>query len=151
MDPLSVTASVVGLVGAAAQMTTVLYSMGTAIKDAPRLTGVAVSELNDISHVLLQLQQYIDGKTQASLSRLSLITVEHITASLTGCVITYSELDAVLKSLHAGGDMKAWDRAMWVLKKDQVNAIVGRLQNHKSSFSLMLNIIQWFVTCPFPF
>ena len=143
MDPLSVAASVVGLVSAAAQFIPLLYNLSSAIKDAPRLTNAAVFELNDIRHVLLQLQRYIDGKTQASRSRLSLITVEHITASLSGCVMTFSELDTVLKSLHAGSDMTVWDRGMWIVKKDKVNAVVGRLQDHKSSFSLMLNIIQW--------
>lgn len=60
-------------------------------------------------------------------------------------VMTYSELDAILKSLHADQGLKVWDRAVWFVKKDEVGQIIVRLQNHKSTFGLMLNIIQWYV------
>lgn len=145
MDPLSVTASVVGLISAAAGLVSTLHNLGTAIKDAPHLIQAAASELNDITLVLRGLQKYIDGKANASVQRLSLITVEHITATLTGCVITYSDLDALLKSLHpnTADVLRVWDRALWLIKKDEVNALIGRLQNHKSTLGLMLNILQW--------
>lgn len=143
MDPLSVAASVVGLISAGAQLVPMFYNLGSAIKDAPHHAQVAVSELGDITILLIQLQKYIDGRAQASIQRLNLITVEHITASLTDCVITFSELDAVLKSMHVDQGLKAWDRAMWFMKKDEVGSLISRLQNHKSSFTLMLNIIQW--------
>jgi hypothetical protein len=143
MDPLSVTASVVGIISASVKLIPQLYEIGSTIKDAPRLAQAAAAELHEITLILQQLQKYIDGYAQASTTRLSLITVEHITASLTGCVLTYSELDAALKSMHTDTGMKAWDRAKWYVKRDEINAIVGRLQGHKASFSLMLNIIQW--------
>jgi hypothetical protein len=145
MDPLSVAASVVGLIAAATKMVPELYNISRTIKDSPHTAQAAASEVNDITYVLKQLQVYIDGKMQASVQRLSLITVEHITATLTSCVMTYSELDAVLKSMNVDKGMKGWDRALWFIKKDEVAALLVRLQSHKSSFSLMLNIIQWWV------
>ena len=57
--------------------------------------------------------------------------------------MTYSELDAILKSLRADQGVSVWDRAVWFVKKDDVGKVIGRLQNHKSTFGLMLNIIQW--------
>lgn len=134
----------VGLVTAGAQMITTLYNIGSSIKDAPQLTRAAANELANITIVLQQLQSYVLGKAKVSIQRLQLITVEHITATLTGCVVTYSELDAVLKSLNAETGMRAWDRGMWYLKKDKVTEIVQRLQNHKATLGLMLNIIQWY-------
>ena len=96
--------------------------------------------------VLRQLQNYIDGTTHVSIQRLSLIQVEHVTVTLTECVMTYSELDALLKALHVDqGSLKVWDRAMWLLKKEDIERLVGRLQNHKSTLGLMLQIIQWWV------
>ena len=142
-DPLSVAASVVGLISAGAQMITTLYNISSAMKDAPQLANAAADELANITMVLQRLHQYISGKAHASIQRLSLITVEHITATLTSCVVTYSELDVVLKSLHVDTGLRAWDRGMWYLKKDRVNEIVQRLQNHKSTLGLMLNILQW--------
>lgn len=144
VEPLSVAASVVGLVTAAVQMSNILYKMGSTIKDAPVLAQTAAGELNDISLVLAQLQKYIDGRVQASTQRLCLITVEHITATLTGCVITFSELDAILKSVNIDTGLRTWDRALWLLKKDKIASVITRLQNHKSTLGLMLNIMQWY-------
>jgi len=144
-EPLSVATSVVVLITAGAHLITTLYSLRSAIKDAPQLANAAADELANITMVLQKLHQYISGKAKASIQRLSLITVEHITATLTSCVVTYSELDVVLASLHLDVGLRAWDRGMWYLEKTKVNEIVQRLQNHKASLALMLNILQWSV------
>ncbi|KAK5128245.1 hypothetical protein LTR85_002912 [Meristemomyces frigidus] len=141
-DPLTIATSVVGLINGGASMITTLYNIGSAIKDAPHLTRAVADELANITIVLQQLQTYVLGKAQASIQRLNLITIEHITATISGCVLTYSELDGVLKSLNAESGIGAWDRGMWYLKKTKVYEIVQRLQNHKGTLGLMLNIIQ---------
>ena len=107
------------------------------------LTQAAATEVASMSIVLQGLQTYIIGRTRANPQRLRLITVEHITASLTACVFTYSELDSVLKALRVDSGLKAWDRAVWFMKRESVQNLVTRLQNHKMSFTCMLNILQW--------
>jgi hypothetical protein len=57
--------------------------------------------------------------------------------------VIYSELDAVLKDLHADTGLKAWDRAIWFIKRDSIQDLVLKIQNHKLTFSCMLNILQW--------
>ena len=143
MEPLSVAGSVVGLICAGAKLVPMLYDLGSAIRDSPEHAHVAAAELGDITIVLTQLQRYINGQAHASIQRLNLITVEHITATLTECVMTYSELDALLKSLRLDQGVRAWDRGIWLIKKDSVGLLTARLQNHKSTFGLILNIIQW--------
>lgn len=143
MDGLSIAASVIGLITAAGQMTTLLYKLGSDIKDAHHIAKKVVSELTDTTTALTQLKKYLDGRAKASAQRRSLISVEHITASITSCLLTFSELDALLKSLHVDTGMGAADRAAWVLKKEKVKDLLVRLQNHKATLSLMLNIMQW--------
>ncbi|KAK5734230.1 GTPase activating protein (GAP) for Rho1p [Elasticomyces elasticus] len=141
-EPITVVASVAGLISSASTMIPILYNVGTSIRDAPQLTKEVAGELANITVVLQQLFAYISGKARASIERLNLITVEHITATLTDCVVTYSDLDAVLKSLRVDSGMRAWDRGMWYIKKGRVGEIVQKLQNHKASLGLMLNILQ---------
>jgi hypothetical protein len=112
MDPLSVAASVAGLVSLAGQLVPALYNLGSTVKEANKDAQAAATEVASMSVVLQGLQTYIIGRTRANPQRLRLITVEHITASLTACVFTYSELDAVLKALHVDSGLKAWDRAV---------------------------------------
>ncbi|KAK5722215.1 GTPase activating protein (GAP) for Rho1p [Elasticomyces elasticus] len=141
-EPITVAALVAGLISSASTMIPILYNVGTSIRDAPQLTKEVAGELANITVVLQQLFAYISGKARASIERLNLITVEHITATLTDCVVTYSDLDAVLKSLRVDSGMRAWDRGMWYIKKGRVGEIVQKLQNHKASLALMLNILQ---------
>jgi hypothetical protein len=63
-----------------------------------------------------------------------------------GCVITYSELEAIIDSVHGGTDMGAIDRLKWTLKETEVQDIIQRIQNHKISLTLMLSILQWYIS-----
>lgn len=143
MDPLSVASGVVGLLTGATQLIQTLHKLGSTIKEAQKDTNVAAIELSNIQIVVGGLQTYVFGKVKASSQRLQLITVEHITATLTGCIVTVSDLDAALESLHVDTGMRAWDRSKWFVNKDHVVELVQRLQNHKLTFSMMLNILQW--------
>lgn len=58
-------------------------------------------------------------------------------------MITYSELDVVLKALHVESGLRVWDRAVWFLKQEKVDDLIRRIQNHKLTFTCMLNILQW--------
>jgi hypothetical protein len=140
---MDVGSSIVGLLAAGAQLVPMFYNLASAIKDAPQHVQSAASEVKSITMVLTQLQKYIDGTAHVSTQRRSLIHVEHVTATLTECVMNYSEIDALLKTLHLDQGLNAWDRAMWLLKREDIERLVGRLQNHKSTLGLMLQIIQW--------
>lgn len=136
-------ASVAGLISLAGQLVPTLYTFGSAIKEAKKDAQAAAREVANMSIVLQGLQTYLVGRSRANPQRLRLITVEHITASLTACVFTYSELDAVLKSLRVDSGLKPWDRAVWFMKRDSIQNLVSSLQSHKLTFTCMLNILQW--------
>lgn len=136
-------ASVAGLISLAGQLVPTLYNLGATSKDADSDAKAAAGEIAGMSTVLQGLQAYIVGRSLASPKRLQLITEEHITASLTAFVVTYSELDVVLKALHVESGLRAWDRAIWFLKREKVEELVQRIQNHKMTFTCMLNILQW--------
>jgi len=134
---------VVGLISLANQLAPALLNLGSAVKEANNDAQAAASEVAGMSIVLQGLQSYIMGRSRANPQRLRLITVEHITASLTACVFTYSELDATLKALHLDAGLGIRDRAVWLLKRESIQSLVVRIQNHKMTFTCMLNILQW--------
>lgn len=144
MDPLTVATGVVGLLTGASKLIQTLHHLGDTIKEARKDASAAAIELSNITVVVGGLQTYVFGQVQASPQRLQLITVEHITATLTGCIVTFSELDTILKSLHTASGMGAWDRTKWLLEKEHVGQLVQRMQNHKLTFTMMLNILQWY-------
>ncbi|OCL04840.1 hypothetical protein AOQ84DRAFT_367150 [Glonium stellatum] len=142
MDPLSVSASVIALIGAGGKIVSLL-SRVTAIADAPALAAVTLTEMTDISTALRHIQDFINGTVKVPIERQQNILVEHIIATLTGCLKTYSELEKIVDSLNIGlSGMSVFDRVKWTAKEASIRTIVLRLQNHKSSLSLMLSILQ---------
>jgi hypothetical protein len=110
MDPLSVAASVFGLLGAGAKISSLLFTVVSNVRDAPSSAQNLLWEMTDISTALSLLQAYLDGRTQPPSERGALILLEHVLATLTGCVTTYSDLQAVLNDLKLGPDMGAFDK-----------------------------------------
>ncbi|RKL36722.1 hypothetical protein BFJ72_g8271 [Fusarium proliferatum] len=142
MDPLSVSASVVGLLGAGAKITSCLWTFATNARDAPQLARHLVFEVADITAALGSLQAYVCGQAQAPGERGALILLEHVLTTLTGCVTTFSDLQSLMDQLNLSPDMGTIDKMKWARQESNISAIVQRLQNHKSSLTLMLTVLQ---------
>ncbi|KAI1307103.1 hypothetical protein F5Y03DRAFT_383875 [Xylaria venustula] len=142
MDPLSVAASVVGLLAAGGQVTSVLFAVINKCKDSPSLAQSILFEVADISAALGQLQGFLSDRTKANVERGNLILLDQLLTTLTGCVTTYSDIQFILTSLNISEDMGTFDRIKWMRQEDRLNTLVQRLQSHKSSLTLMLTIIQ---------
>ncbi|KAH7129808.1 hypothetical protein B0J13DRAFT_644780 [Dactylonectria estremocensis] len=133
MDPLSVAASVVGLLAAGAKITTFLSNLTGNMSDAPQLAQSLVMEISGIKTAAASLQTYITGRTQISAERGSLILLEHMLTTLTGCVTTYSELHVIVADLNVDGDMSILDRLKWARHESKLAAIAQQLQNHNGA------------------
>jgi hypothetical protein len=141
-DPLSVAASVVGLLAAGAKLASLL-SETASLADAPSSAQAVLTEMREISAALQYLQQFLNGLMNVPAGRQQYILVEHLEGTLTGCVTTYDELEVFIDDLKiAPSDMGVLDRFKWARKEKDVANIVQRLQNHKSSLNLMLTILQ---------
>lgn len=146
MDPLSVTASIVGILGAAGKVAEVLGSVVTNIKDAPRVFTTITTEVNSLRIVLSSLQQFLVNLTSASPHRVALIQLDQLIVTLTDSVLTFSELETLITPLDVppGCQFLLKDRLKWLMKESAILGISEKLQKHMSSLSLMLNILQWY-------
>ncbi|KAF4437105.1 RhoGAP domain-containing protein [Fusarium austroafricanum] len=140
-DPLSVAASVVGLLTAAAQVSKIIANVIQKARHAPEECGRIKAEVDDIRNVLVTLQLFIIGPQprQVSRSRTSLIMVEQVVATLAACVTTFSELDTFATALE--NETSFLDRLRWASKDKEIHAILVRLESHKISLTLMLTIL----------
>ena len=141
MDPLSISAAVVGLLTAAAQVSAILITATRNVRNAPKHAQIILTEVNEITIILHQVQSFLNGATAVNRSGASLILVEQVIVVLAGCVMTFSELETVLNSLKTEGSLDTIDRMKWVRKDSTITAIIQRLQNHKISMNLMLTIL----------
>jgi hypothetical protein len=145
MDPLSIMCSVVGLIAAARKVSSVLSAIRPSLKDAPQLVSHVLSEVKEVEISLSALHKLLQGITSAPRRRISMIQLDQLIATLTEAVLTFSELEALITPLATQSKVATMERLNWVWKEDAVSNVMERLQRHKSSLSLMLNIVQWLV------
>ena len=139
-DPLSIAAGVAGVLTAAAQISSLLIQFTTRTQNAPAQARNIITEVNDVSGILSHLQSFLLGDEFTDRSRTSLLKVDHVVAIVSGCVLTFSELEKLLDQLRTDG-MGVLDCMKWARKEPSILAVVQRLQNHKASLSLMLSIL----------
>lgn len=142
MDPLSVTASIVGLLSAAGQAIQILTPILSALKDTKKVASTVYSELTHLRTVLSALQILFDDLDSVPKARAMLIPIDQLVAVFTDGVILFSELEAVVLPLREPKD-SIRSRIQWFQKEGAIQASLSRLQIFRSSISLMLNILQW--------
>ena len=139
-DPLSIAAGVIGILTAAAQISSLLINFTRASIDAPDQARIIATEVSDTSGILSHLQSFLLGKEFLDRSRTSLLQVDHVVTIVSGCVLTFSELEKLLDELKVE-NLSVLDRTKWARKETAIAALVQRLQNHKASLSCMLNVL----------
>lgn len=143
-DPLSISAGVIGILTAAAQISTLLINFTRTSKDAPQIAHAVLMEVDDISSTMSHLRSFLFSSEYADRSRTQLLQVDQVVTVISGCVLTFSELERLLDGLKVEG-MGILDRAHWARKEKAIGNLVQRLQNHKASLSLVLQVMNGYV------
>lgn len=143
MDPLSVAASVTGLILAGGQIASLIQRL----YDAPTIALAVEAETSHFVVVLSQLQPFLTGQrnTIAHPSRTSLVEVQQIQIILTGSVLTLSELQAAVGAIcHGSTVISLRDRMKWLMAESNITQLIQRVRDHKSSLTLLLTLLTWY-------
>lgn len=144
MEPLAIGSAVVGIISASIRIGKPVYDLTISLHDAPASASAVEVELKEIRFALESLQAYLIGVQRTDVARRSLLSLNHIVATLTGCVTTYSALEALVAKCTTNGDIRGViERAKWVFYEHDIQTLISRLQNHKQSLTLMLMTLQW--------
>ncbi len=147
-DPLSIATGVVGLITATAHVSIILTKFTKSTIAAPKHAQAVLTEVSDIDGILSHLQSFLLGLDSPNISRTSLLKVDRVVTIVSGCVLTFSELEKMLDELKTG-NLDVLDRLKWARKESAIVDLIHKLQNHKASLSLVLNILNGFVPlCP---
>lgn len=139
-DPLSLAAGTIGVLTAATNVSSFLIKFIKISTNAPRSASIVLGEVNDISGTLSLLQAFLLGQERPGQKRMQMLQANQIVTIMSGCVITFSELERLLDQLKTG-DMDVLDCVLWARKEKAIDDLVQRLQNHKASLSLVLNVL----------
>ena len=139
MEPLSIAASILGLL----EVTAKLCSLVKTVNGAYSLMQDVLSEVSDIRMSLGQLQTLLFGPEAKYRSRASLLMVEDIIVVLTRTVMTFSELEKVIEQFQKDESLRVVTRVKLALKQSIISKLLLRLQSSRASLSLMLTILTW--------
>ena len=143
MDPLSVVASIAGILGAATQVSTSISTLIEKSRKAPKDIRKVKDEVDTIRSVLHQLQALLLGSAKTNRARTSLILVDQVVVTLSACVSTFSELDVTVGTLVSDERLGLMDRLRWSMRASAIDDCLKNLQTQKSSLTLILTILTW--------
>lgn len=134
-------ASVVGLLAAGIRVYSALNRLISSAIDAPLLAHTLHDEVRDFRFMLGKLQPYVDGSSSITLLGGSETDVDHLAMTLVACETTFARLEKKMLRLRVyDGRMTAMNRMMWSLGEPDLALLVGRLQQHKTTMTLLLTI-----------
>jgi hypothetical protein len=145
MDSINIMTSLMGLLGSAGQIVALLLVVKRSLSQAPLFMDQVFSQVRELEYLLSAVQSFLLGISSAPRRRISMIRLDQLLATLSEAVLTFSELEALVESITKDkGRLPYMSRLMSLWKEEDVTSIMLRLERHKSSLSLMLNIAQWY-------
>jgi len=145
MDPLSVAASIAGLLTAAGEVGKFLGPYISAAHETPKIAAQVYAEVRATTIILSALQQLSQNLGSVPAKYATLVTLDQVIAVLTDGVLLYSELEASLSSLPSeppGTKPSLQSRLRWARKEPVFVGVLTRLQGFKGSITLILSILQ---------
>ena len=143
-DPLSIAASVAGLIAISAQIVGMAKELFGKVKDAPETIMQVREEVESMQPIFCQVQLLLNGSGSGlNHANLTMVSVHNLMATLTGCVIVYSKLEKKVNEVCGFNDPTTasamWkragvivDRVKWGLwRHEEVLYIIEDLQRHK--------------------
>ncbi|EKJ68345.1 hypothetical protein FPSE_11353 [Fusarium pseudograminearum CS3096] len=145
-DPLSIAASIAGLISVTVETAKFLAPYVSAAKETPQIAAHVFSEIQSIEVILQGLQSLTANFASVKAQHAALIGVSQVVTILTDGVLLFSELQNELDSLPAKDEadegVSLWSRLQWARKESSLNTLIVRLQSFKSSTTLILMILK---------
>jgi len=126
-DLISIKMAVVGLLQASSQMSTLLSIFINAVRDAPKQAKLVLTEVDETRAVLSHLQTFLLRMETVDLFRRTLVQIDEMVAILSGCVATFSELEATLDILLSRRT-DFWDNLKWTRNESKIAGLIERIQ-----------------------
>jgi hypothetical protein len=141
---LTIGDALTGILASSARVTSLVSTFSN---PSPTLREVQ-GELIGLGTILSSLQSFINDSSSAIPGRAGLIELENIVTVMTQLVLLYSEFEALI-DYNDREKPRQWSLAFSRLGKGAAaSRLLNNLQRHKSTLSIILQILQWFVPNP---
>ena len=142
MEPISVAASIVGLLIAASEISGSFNAFIRKVKHAPKVAHAVLREVSEIQSCCMQIERYFSNKAHLG-SHAVLLTLEDVGIVLSDCVSLISELERLIGPLTSIRYMQAGQKARWTFKDREIRLLLGRCKSSQASLRFMLTTMSW--------
>lgn len=139
MDPLSITAAVVGLLTAAGKVNSLLEGL-LSVRNSPTTIKDAQNEVRHSEIALRSIQRLLQRLDTAS-PRRGMIQVDDLRVTLADAMLAFSEFQKMLERMVIRTRVRA--AISWAKYSKQLDENLKRIERYKSSLIIMLSILQW--------
>lgn len=143
MEPLSVAASIIGILATSAKIVTVVTDLVRREKDTPQSLHRVLTEVSELNTCLAQLAPFIQGAKSTDRGRKDTISLEQVVVINTSLVLNMSELDKTLDSYNLGDKISKFNRMRWIMDETKILEILNSVRASKASLNLILTLFTW--------
>lgn len=143
MEPLSVAASIIGILATSAKIVTVVTALVRRDKDIPQSLHRVLTEVSELNTCLAQLAPLIQGAKSTERGRKDLVSLEQVVVISTSLVLNMSELEKTLDSYNLDDKMSKFNRIRWMMDEIRILEILNSVRDSKASLNLILTIFTW--------
>ena len=140
MDPISLTASVITVLGLIHKLSMTCLDFHSKVKSARRNVDHIMDELNLLRSVLEGLARIIPMKEQESTNFCDLVTIAAPYGPLWSCHTELEELEGELSTATSTDSKFGISSVSWALKEKEINRRLGRISTAKQSLQLAMTV-----------
>ncbi|KAI0968504.1 P-loop containing nucleoside triphosphate hydrolase protein [Xylaria arbuscula] len=142
MDPLSIAASVAGLIALSGSIYTIIGDFVERAAHPPQSAHVLLLSVSEMRIVFNSVSDLIENFLKYPPKRRALVQLDHLIICLTQAVLSFSELEKLVNPWVTRPHRSLWQRWKLINVEERISRINRRLQENKVSISLVLNILQ---------
>lgn len=149
MEAIGAIANIVGVAGAGAKLSIVLFEFASTFKSAEQEVRQIGIEISLFCSVLKQLQSTL---TKAKACRYSLSAIETTAEILDRCQEIFNEIEAIVTDLSSGNQSvessaesarKLINKVKWTFKRSKVQLLRTTLESRKVTLHIMLSTLEF--------
>jgi len=140
MDPLSVAASVVGLLGATAKVGTLLDYLSS-VQECPTTIQDARTEVKHAELALRSLQRYLQRLDLVDSRRAALIQVDELRVVLSEAMLVLAGFESLLERLTRVARIRV--SVTWMRHSRKIDEHRASIQRYIACLNLMVGILGW--------
>jgi len=111
-DPVSIAASIAGLITISAKVVGIAKELFDKVKDAPDTMMRVREEVESMQPIFCQVHLLLNGSGSLNRGNLTMISIHNLMATLTGCVIVYTRLEKKVNEVCGFNDaITSWSGA----------------------------------------